>query len=59
MTMEDDLTLTTPLVRVILGDADLEVDTAALDCTEEALDDSFEEELVTCDDELFRFDEET
>jgi hypothetical protein len=59
MTVEDDLALTTPRVRVILGDAELEVETAALDCTAETLDETFEEELATCDDELFKTDEET
>jgi len=58
-TMEDDLALTTPLVRVIIGDADLEVEIAELDCAPETLDDFFEEELATFDDELFRADEET
>lgn len=58
-TTEDDLALTTPLVRVIIGDADLEVEIAELDCAPETLDDFFEEELATFDDELFRADEET
>jgi hypothetical protein len=37
----------------------MEVETVELDCTAEILDDIFEEELATCDDELFRTDEET
>jgi hypothetical protein len=37
----------------------MEVETVELDCTAEIMDDIFEEELATCDDELFRTDEET
>jgi hypothetical protein len=57
-TMEDDLALTTPLVRVILGDADLDIETDELGCTADAPDEICEGDMTTVDDELFKAEEE-